>query len=174
MRNCQWTHLRGSIVCEHLPPGTDCTAGPWGWKSSLPTLNTLHQVIVKSILTSWVACGASDTECAEGTAERGRGNAILTSITESCSHDDQNIYHFSKKPFSPFLVLSCLILSSPKIKWMTYIQLSDLLVPFQWLESLKIGNISTNVFPDGGETLIDQPIWFCHSAVILPFVRVDQ
>lgn len=80
------THLWGSfIVCEHLPPGADCTAGPWGWKSSLPTLNTLHQVIVKSILTSCVPVGASDRECAQGIAERERGNTVLTSVMESCN-----------------------------------------------------------------------------------------
>lgn len=91
-RLCRWeghpslivsgAHLWGSlIVCENLPPGTDCTAGPWGWKSPLPTLNTLHQVIVKSSLTSCVTRGASEIECAQGKAERGHRNAVLTSVT---------------------------------------------------------------------------------------------
>lgn len=55
---------------------------------------------------------------------------------------------------------------------MTYIQLSDLLEPFQWLESLKI---STNVFPDGDETL---RYWSANPILPLSrvstFVRVDE
>lgn len=108
--------------------------------------------------------------------QTGHGNAVRTSAKGKHLHDEtlrtrttrwsKYAPLFSNRPPKTLaLILSCIL----KTEWMTYIQLSDLLMPFQWLESLK--NKAT--FPQTFSQMvvkhfgIDQPIRYCHTAAFL-------
>lgn len=160
------THLWGSfppsVNTSHRAQIAQQDPGGWKRKSSLLTLNTLHQVIVKSILTSCVTCGAADSQACAGEGREGAWERRPDIWSEELQRESicpmwntQNLDLVIQMctTFPPTGQKKTLALTisnrifSPKIEWMTSIQLAGLLVPFRRLESLKSRRYFHKHFP---------------------------